>query len=45
MEKKILVVDDEELIRNMLDEAFSNNGYHCCPVNFFEKQVNYMNLN
>jgi len=27
------------------------NGYfpfilqHCCPVNFFEKQVNYMNLN
>jgi len=18
---------------------------HCCPVNFFEKQVNYMNLN
>jgi len=19
--------------------------YHCCPVNFFEKQVNYMNLN
>lgn len=27
MEKKILVVDDEELIRNLLDEAFSNNGY------------------
>ena len=27
MEKKILVVDDEDLIRNMLDEAFSNNGY------------------
>jgi len=19
--------------------------FHCCPVNFFEKQVNYMNLN
>jgi len=27
MEKKILVVDDEELIRNMLDEAFSKDGY------------------
>jgi len=22
-----------------------NIPYHCCPVNFFEKQVNYMNLN
>ena len=27
MEKKIMVVDDEELIRNMLDEAFSKDGY------------------
>jgi len=27
MEKKILVVDDEESIRNILDEAFSKDGY------------------
>ena len=27
MEKKILVVDDEELIRSMLEQAFGKNGY------------------
>jgi len=29
--------------RPIMDFRFIN--CHCCPVNFFEKQVNYMNLN
>jgi len=27
------------------DESVQGLDKHCCPVNFFEKQVNYMNLN
>jgi len=35
-----LPFDAEEVIESLRIETV-----HCCPVNFFEKQVNYMNLN
>ncbi|MES0447998.1 MAG: PAS domain S-box protein, partial [Desulfobacterales bacterium] len=28
-----------------VNQAWLDTLGHCCPVNFFEKQVNYMNLN
>ena len=39
MEKKILVVDDEELIRNILKEAFGNAGYIVRTVGNAEKAM------
>jgi len=55
MQKKILLaVDDSAHSKRAIQYVgrmssnIKNLNYvlfHCCPVNFFEKQVNYMNLN
>jgi len=39
---------DYEILGDILEDGVQKTevmAYHCCPVNFFEKQVNYMNLN
>jgi len=40
-----MAVDEDDLATVKIRIYLTNMISHCCPVNFFEKQVNYMNLN
>jgi len=44
-EKKRLLSDEVEKFKALKEQILIAKKDHCCPVNFFEKQVNYMNLN